>query len=61
VYAPGNYAAEQGEQILPDLSPGSAFETTINHATAQPLRIVVDILRPTGVSTKTATWHPSIA
>lgn len=54
VFGPGNFAAEQGEHVLPDLSPGTALETTIVITTGRPLRIVVDVLRPAGISTKTA-------
>ncbi|MCW5962857.1 MAG: beta galactosidase jelly roll domain-containing protein [Bryobacterales bacterium] len=57
-YGYGDFPAEQSTVDIPSLSPGAVFETSFKCETREPVRIVVEVLRPTGDSTYTAEWRP---
>ncbi|MDZ7638387.1 MAG: hypothetical protein U5J83_09090 [Bryobacterales bacterium] len=43
---------------LPELAPGADFETEFACQTREPVRIVIEVLRPTGDSTRSVEWRP---
>jgi beta-galactosidase len=47
-YGAGAIPLERREVPLPDLAPGSAFETSLGPTAGGPGRIVVEVVRPTG-------------
>lgn len=51
VYADQNIPLEEGSLVLPDLKPGNDFSHHAKIKTADPEKIVVKVIRPTGVST----------
>jgi beta-glucuronidase len=52
-YGDGDIPVEQGETPLPDLRPGDEAEVSFDVRSAQPRRVVIDVMRPTGFSAAT--------
>jgi beta-glucuronidase len=50
IYADQNIPLEEGSAALPDLKPGNDFSHHAKIKTAQPEKIVVKVMRPTGFS-----------
>lgn len=57
VYGDQDIPLEKGTAALPALPPGGAFSHRATLQTARPERIVIDLLRPTGLSVITHTVH----
>jgi beta-glucuronidase len=57
VHGFGGLPMERSDAALPRLGPGESVEVALAVAEPAPLRIVVDVLRPTGFSAKTAEWR----
>ena len=53
VYGYGDIPLERIEAALPDLPPGAAHTISVKFTEASPVRVEVDLLRPTGYSTDT--------
>lgn len=53
----GEFPAEQGEIQIPELRPGAEFTAQIVCRTPEPVKVVLEVLRPTGVSTRTLEWR----
>jgi hypothetical protein len=51
-YGHGNIPLERVERKLPDLKPGANASSVVSF-TEKPLRVVIDVLRPTGFSAAT--------
>jgi len=56
VYSAEGYPIEQGAVDLPDLAPGSTHAIALGLGQPLPARVVVDVLRPTGFSARSAAW-----
>jgi beta-glucuronidase len=56
VYSAEGYPIEQGAVDLPDLAPGSTHAVALGLGQPLPARVVVDVLRPTGFSARSAAW-----
>lgn len=61
VYAFDDLPMEQYEAALRPLAPGQSAGVSLKSEEKQPSRIQVDVVRPTGFSALTATWHPQQA
>lgn len=51
VYADQNIPLEEGSKILPDLKPGTDFSYDSKIVSPQPEKIIIEVVRPMGVST----------
>ena len=58
VYGYGDIPVERYETKLPDIEPGGQASAVVKPTETRPLRVKVDILRPTGSSVQTAIWKP---
>ena len=58
VYGFGDIPVERHEIALPDLEPGGRTSVAVTLAEALPVRVKLDVLRPTGSSVHTAIWKP---
>ncbi len=58
VYGFGGLPMEQGEMPLPRLAPGTEHASAIRFRETNPRQVRVEIVRPTGFSTRTAVWKP---
>ncbi len=58
LYGYGDIPLERIEQPLPDLAPGAHATVPLKFAEKAPLRIVIDVMRPTGFSAATHDWKP---
>ena len=56
VYGYGDIPLERIEAPLPELAAGAGHTATIKFAETRPVRVEVDLLRPTGHSAQTALW-----
>lgn len=56
-YGYGEFPVEQGEVAIPDLAPGGEFATIVACQTREPVKIALDVMRPTGDSTRTLEWR----
>jgi beta-galactosidase len=54
-YGDGDIPVEQGETPLPDLRPGNEAEVPFEVKSVKPLKVVIDVMRPTGFSVATLT------
>jgi beta-galactosidase len=54
----GDIPLERIERALPDLAPGKRATVSLKFAEHAPLRIVIDVMRPTGFSAATHAWKP---
>jgi beta-galactosidase len=54
VYGPGGVPLERGESPLPALDPGASAETRFEPRTKDRVRVVVEVLRPTGFAAAAA-------
>jgi beta-glucuronidase len=57
VYGQGDIAVERQRFLLPDLQPGDAIEHSFAVAAHDMREVHVEIRRPTGFSSRTATVH----
>lgn len=57
-YGYGNIPVERVERQLADLAPGREVSLAMTFTETQPLKIGLDVLRPSGASVDTALWHP---
>ena len=57
-YGPGNIPLERFEAPLPELRPGQQTSIALAMRAQAPLRIDIDVLRPTGFSACTHVWKP---
>ncbi len=58
VYGFGEIPVERPEVALPDLGPGKEAVVEIRFMEKAPVRVQVDVLRPTGSSAMTKVWRP---
>jgi beta-glucuronidase len=58
VYGFGDIPVERVETRLPDIEPGGQTSATVAFKEALPVRVKLDVLRPTGSSVHTAIWRP---
>jgi beta-glucuronidase len=56
VYGYGDIPLERVEVALPDLAPGVEHTETVKFAETRPVRVEVDLLRPTGFSAASGAW-----
>jgi beta-glucuronidase len=56
VYGFGDIPVERLEESLPDMEPAARVSKLFRYAETKPVRIQVDILRPTGISAHTSIW-----
>jgi len=52
-YGDGDIPVEQGETPLPDLRPDDEAEVSVSVKSVKPLKVVIDVMRPTGFSVAT--------
>lgn len=57
-YGYGNFPAEEKQVGLPRLEPGGRFEAQIACETREPTRVVLEVLRPSGMATSRVEWLP---
>jgi beta-galactosidase len=57
VYGYGDIPLERVESPVPDLAPGAGHSAAVKFSETRPVRVEVDLLRPTGDSAATATWR----
>jgi beta-galactosidase len=55
-FGPGDIPVERREITLADLQPGAEASIEMPFGSSEPIRIVLDILRPTGFSAWTTEW-----
>jgi beta-glucuronidase len=58
VYGFGDIPVERVETRLPEIEPGGQTSTVVTFKEALPVRVKLDVLRPTGSSVHTAIWRP---
>lgn len=58
VYGQGGIPVERLETNLPDLAPGGQASVLVTFSGTRPVRVKLDVLRPTGFSVQTAIWRP---
>lgn len=58
VYGYGEIPVERLEAALPALEPGQEATLQIAFQERMPLRVQIDLLRPTGFSARSAVWRP---
>jgi beta-glucuronidase len=58
VYGFGDIPVERIETRLPDIEPGGQTLATVAFTETRPVRVKLDVLRPTGSSVHTAIWKP---
>ena len=58
VYGFGEIPVERFETGLPEIAPGGQASATVTFTEARPVRVRLDVLRPTGASVRTAIWKP---
>ena len=58
VYGYGDIPLERIELALPDVAPGTEHTAPVKFTEPHPVRVEVDLLRPTGYSTRSAVWVP---
>jgi beta-glucuronidase len=58
VYGYGGIPLERPEAPLPELQPGGQASVVIRFAEKAPVRVEIDVLRPTGSSAAGGTWRP---
>ncbi len=56
VFGFGGLPMEQHTQVLPDLKPGETTAIPLPFVEPDPVRIQVDVVRPTGFTTRTTEW-----
>ncbi len=56
VYGAGNIPIEKHESPLPVLEPGQEHSLTLDFREPNPVRVEIDVVRPTGFSACTETW-----
>src|SRR5262249_51547118 len=58
-FGPGNIPVEQQEVTLPHLAPGSETRWELAFSVSEsPVRVHIDVLRPTGFSVRSEDWKP---
>ncbi len=57
-YGFGNIPVERIETDLPTLAPGEQTSVTVKFTELRPVRVMLDVLRPTGFPADTAVWKP---
>jgi beta-galactosidase len=57
VYGYGGIPLERPEVALPDLGPGQQALVDVHFTEKAPVRVRIDVLRPTGSSALTRVWH----
>jgi beta-glucuronidase len=57
VYGYGDIPVERPEVALPDLGPGQQAAVDIRFAEKSPVRVQIDVMRPTGSSALTKVWN----
>jgi beta-glucuronidase len=57
VYGYGEIPVEHPEAALPDLGPGQQAAVDIHFAEKSPVRVQIDVMRPTGSSALTKVWN----
>ena len=58
LYGYSGIPLEQCEAALPLLTPGQSVSVTLQFKERTPIRVEVDVIRPTGFSTMTKVWRP---
>jgi hypothetical protein len=58
LYGYGDIPLERFEAPLPDLAPGARATVSLKFTEKAPLRVAIDIMRPTGFSAATRVWKP---
>jgi hypothetical protein len=58
VYGLGDIPVERVETRLPELKPGDETSITVTFTEPRPVRVKLDLLRPTGYSAHSVIWKP---
>lgn len=58
VYSAGEIPVEQVEVAIPDLLPGGALTLPVVFSEKSPMRVQLEVLRPTGFTAHTRIWKP---